>query len=226
MTINNEKFNEISKYCESIKDSKALTREEERELAELIKKGDNTALNKLVTSNLKYVVRIAKRYVWTNIPIYDLISEGNLGLITAAKNFNPSFGTKFITYADRWIRQSIAEYVKNYNLDTEFTGADDYVFDNEVDVDLIDDEFEERVHSIQSREDAVNELMTCLSKRENEVLTAYFGLNGKEQQTLEEIGKTMSLTQERVRQIKDKGIEKLQYKAVSSNKYSEFKDLY
>jgi RNA polymerase primary sigma factor len=58
------------------------------------------------------------------------------------------------------------------------------------------------------------------------VLTAYFGLNGKEQQTLEEIGKTMSLTQERVRQIKDKGIEKLQYKAVSSNKYSEFKDLY
>jgi RNA polymerase sigma factor (sigma-70 family) len=167
MTINNEKFNEISKYCESIKDSKALTREEERELAELIKKGDNTALNKLVTSNLKYVVRIAKRYVWTNIPIYDLISEGNLGLITAAKNFNPSFGTKFITYADRWIRQSIAEYVKNYNLDTEFTGADDYVFDNEVDVDLIDDEFEERVHSIQSREDAVNELMTCLSKREN-----------------------------------------------------------
>lgn len=226
MTINNEKFNEISKYCESIKDSKALTREEERELAELIKKGDNTALNKLVTSNLKYVVRIAKRYVWTNIPIYDLISEGNLGLITAAKNFNPSFGTKFITYADRWIRQSIAEYVKNYNLDTEFTGADDYVFDNEVDVDLIDDEFEERVHSIQSREDAVNELMTCLSKRENEVLTAYFGLNGKEQQTLEEIGKTMSLTQERVRQIKDKCIEKLQYKAVSSNKYSEFKDLY
>lgn len=226
MTINNEKFNEISKYCESIKDSKALTREEERELAELIKKGDNTAINKLVTSNLKYVVRIAKRYVWTNIPIYDLISEGNLGLITAAKNFNPSFGTKFITYADRWIRQSIAEYVKNYNLDTEFTGADDYVFDNEVDVDLIDDEFEERVHSIQSREDAVNELMTCLSKRENEVLTAYFGLNGKEQQTLEEIGKTMSLTQERVRQIKDKGIEKLQYKAVSSNKYSEFKDLY
>lgn len=226
MTINSEKYNEISKYCESIKDSKALTREEEGELAERIKEGDGTALNKLVTSNLKYVVRIAKRYVWTNIPIYDLISEGNLGLITAAKNFNPSFGTKFITYADRWIRQSIAEYVKNYNLDTELSGVDDYVFENEVDPDLIDDEFEDRVHSIQSREDAVDELMTCLSKRENEVLTAYFGLNNTEQQTLEEIGKTMGLTQERVRQIKDKGIEKLQYKAVSSSKYSEFKDLY
>lgn len=226
MTINNEKFNEISKYCESIKDSKGLTREEERELAELIKKGDNTALNKLVTSNLKYVVRVAKRYVWANIPIYDLISEGNLGLITAAKNFNPSFGTKFITYADRWIRQAISEYVKNYNLETELSGVEDYVFENELDSDQIDDEFEDRVLNIQSREDAINELMTCLNKRENEVLTAYFGLNNREQKTLDEIGKSMGLTQERARQIKDKGIEKLQYKAVSSDKYSEFKDLY
>jgi len=226
MTINNEKFNEISQYCESIKDSKGLTREEESELAELIKNGDNTALNKLVTANLKYVVRVAKRYVWANIPIYDLISEGNLGLIAAAKNFNPSFGTKFITYADKWIRQSITAYIKNYNLEAEFSGMDDYVFENEVDSDLVDDEFEERVHNIQSREDAVNELMTCLNKRENEVLTAYFGLNDCKQQTLEEIGKTMGLTQERVRQIKDKGIEKLQYKAVSSSRYAEFKDLY
>lgn len=224
MTINNEKFNEISQYCESIKDSKGLTREEESKLAELIKNGDNAALNKLVTANLKYVVRVAKRYVWANIPIYDLISEGNLALIAAAKNFNPSFGTKFITYADKWIRQGITAYIKDYKLDTELTGMDEYVFE-QVDSDLIDDEFEERIHNIQSREKAVDELMTCLSKSEKEVLTAYFGLNCK-QETLEEIGETMGLTQERVRQIKDRGIEKLKYKAVSNSKYAEFKDLY
>lgn len=226
MAINNEKFNEISKYCESLKDTKALTRAEEKELAERIKNGDNVALNKLVTANLKYVVRIAKRFAWSNIPIYDLISEGNMGLIKAANKFDPSVGTKFITYADRWIRQAISEYISKYNVDKEVYGLDEYVFEENCGEEFIDTRFEEDVHKGQSRDSAIKELMSCLDKREYDILTSYFGLNDTKQLTLDEIGKNMGLTQERVRQIKDKGIEKLQYKAMSSNSYAEFKDLY
>lgn len=226
MAINNEKYNEISKYCDSLKDSKGLTREEEKELAKRIKDGDNTALNKLVTANLKYVVRIAKRFAWSEIPIYDLISEGNMGLIKAATKFDPSVGTKFITYADRWIRQAISEYISKYNIDKEVYGVDDYIFNDNYSPDFIDNDFEEDNNKVQSMDNAVNELMTCLNNRENAIISSYFGLNGTKQMTLDEIGKTMGLTQERVRQIKDEGIEKLQFKAMSNNSYAEFKELY
>ncbi len=226
MTINNENFNEISKYCDSLKKSKSLTREEEKELAEKIKNGDKEALDKLVTANLKYVVRVAKRYAWSNIPIYDLIAEGNIGLMRAAKKFDPSVGTKFITYADRWIRQSITEYVSKYNIDKEMCGLDEYVFEENCGEEFIDTSFEDTINKTQSRDNAIKELMSCLDKREYDILTSYFGLNDTKQLTLDEIGNNMGLTQERVRQIKDKGIEKLQYKAMSNNSYAEFKELY
>lgn len=226
MIINDENFNEISKYCGTLKKSKELSRDEERELGERIQRGDEKAVETLVTANLKYVVRVAKRFAWTNIPIYDLISEGNIGLIKAAKKFNPSVGTKFITYADRWIRQSISEYIKKYNIDKEVCGIDEYVFEEECGDEFTDMQFEEEVHKCQSREDAINELMGCLDQREYSILSTYFGLNNTQQLTLDEIGEKMGLTQERVRQIKDAGIEKLQYKAMSNNSYAEFKELY
>lgn len=219
-------YNDLSIYCNSIKNSKGLTRDKERELALKIRDGDDNALNELVENNLKYVVTIAKRFAWTGLSIYDLIAEGNIGLIKAAKKFDPDRGTKFITCAKPWITQSIQEFVKNQNIDKEYSNIDDYVFDTEVSDDMINIDFEESVETIQSRYDAIQELLKCLNEREFRVLQSYFGLNGEKVKTLDEIGEDMDLTQERVRQLKDSGIEKLQFKVMSNNNYSEFKELY
>ena len=226
MNFYGENFNDLSKYCNTLGKRRGLTREKERELALKIQEGDNKALNELVEANLKYVVTIAKKFAWTGLPLYDLISEGNIGLIRAAKKFDPDRGTKFITCARPWITQAIQQYVQNNNIDKEFTNVDDYVFDNEQNSEMINADFEDEVHNIQSRSNAIDELLSCLTKREYRVLQAYFGLNNVQEKTLDEIGEEMGLTQERVRQIKDESIEKLQFKAMSNNSYAEFKELY
>lgn len=226
MNYYDENFNDLTKYCGTLNKSKGLSREKERELAEKIQQGDNKALNELVEANLKYVVTIAKKFAWTGLPLYDLISEGNLGLIRAAKKFDPERGTKFITCARPWITQAIQLYVQNSNADKEFTNMEDYIFDDETNDEMINADFEDEVHSIQSRSNAIDELLSCLTKREYRVLQSYFGLNNCKEKTLDEIGKELGLTQERVRQIKDESIEKLQFKAMSNNSYAEFKELY
>lgn len=226
MNYYDENFNDLTKYCGTLNKSKGLSREKERELAEKIQQGDNKALNELVEANLKYVVTIAKKFAWTGIPLYDLISEGNLGLIRAAKKFDPDRGTKFITCARPWITQAIQLYVQNSNVDKELTNMEDYIFDDETNDEMINTDFEDEVHNIQSRSNAIDELLSCLTKREYRVLQSYFGLNNCKEMTLDEIGKEMGLTQERVRQIKDESIEKLQFKAMSNNSYAEFKELY
>lgn len=226
MNYYDENFNDLTKYCGTLNKSKGLSREKEHELAEKIQQGDNKALNELVEANLKYVVTIAKKFAWTGLPLYDLISEGNLGLIRAAKKFDPDRGTKFITCARPWITQAIQLYVQNSNVDKEFTNMEDYIFDDETNDEMINTDFEDEVHNIQSRSNAIDELLSCLTKREYRVLQSYFGLNNCKEMTLDEIGKEMGLTQERVRQIKDESIEKLQFKAMSNNSYAEFKELY
>lgn len=226
MNYYDENFNDLTKYCGTLNKSKGLSREKERELAEKIQQGDNKALNELVEANLKYVVTIAKKFAWTGLPLYDLISEGNLGLIRAAKKFDPERGTKFITCARPWITQAIQLYVQNSNVDKELTNMEDYIFDDETNDEMINTVFEDEVHNIQSRSNAIDELLSCLTKREYRVLQSYFGLNNGKEMTLDEIGKEMGLTQERVRQIKDESIEKLQFKAMSNNSYAEFKELY
>ena len=109
----------------------------------------------------------------------------------------------------------------------EYSIMEDYIFDDETNnVDTINYDFEEEVSKAQGRNNAINELLSCLNKREYRVLQAYFGLNGAPEKTLEEISKEINLTPERVRQIKDTGIEKLQFKAMTNKSYAEFKDLY
>lgn len=219
-------FNDLTKYCNTLKKSNGLSREKERELAEKIQQGDKKALNELIEANLKYVITIAKNFAYTGLPLYDLISEGNLGLIKAAKKFDPNRGTKFITCARPWITQAIQLYVQNNNIDREITNNEDYIFNEDPNEEMINTDFEEEVQNIQSRSNAISELLSCLTKREYRVLESYFGLNNSREMTLDEIGKEMGLTQERVRQIKDESIEKLQFKAMSNNSYAEFKELY
>lgn len=99
----------IEKYLEEIGGYSPLTPDEEITLARKIKGGDDVALDKLVKANLRFVISVAKEYQGQGLPLQDLISEGNLGLIKAAQRFDETRGFKFISYAVWWIRQSILQ---------------------------------------------------------------------------------------------------------------------
>jgi RNA polymerase primary sigma factor len=94
-------------YLREINDEALLTAEEERELAEAIARGDANARTRMIQANLRLVVKIARAYTGRGVVLDDLIGEGNVGLIRAAEAFEPSFGTRFSTYASFWIKHSI-----------------------------------------------------------------------------------------------------------------------
>ena len=97
----------LEKYLQEVSREGMITADEEVELAQKIKEGDERALDKLVRSNLRFVISVAKQYQNTGLTLEDLINEGNLGLIEAAKRYDHTKGFKFISYAVWWIRQSI-----------------------------------------------------------------------------------------------------------------------
>lgn len=98
----------LSNYLREISDYKSLTPSEEKELAKSIKNGDEEAKKRLINANLKLVITIAKKAIhMSNLPMTDLIQEGNLGLMIAAEKFNYKLGYKFATYASWWIKQSM-----------------------------------------------------------------------------------------------------------------------
>lgn len=105
----NRESQSLDKYLQEIGKVELLTPEEEIDLAIRIKKNDNVALEKLVKANLRFVVSVAKQYQNQGLTLGDLINEGNLGLIKAAKRFDETRGFKFISYAVWWIRQSILQ---------------------------------------------------------------------------------------------------------------------
>ena len=101
----------LKAYFKDLKNMELLNGDEQTELAVKAKSGDKNALNKLVESNLRFVVTVAKEYTYSNIPLEDLISEGNIGLIKAVDKFDETRNTKFISYAVWWIRQSITQSI-------------------------------------------------------------------------------------------------------------------
>lgn len=107
--VNTSTDENITKYFKDIKQSTFLTSEREVELAEQIQNGNQLAINELVTANLKFVITIAKEYQGQGIPLIDLISEGNSGLVKAATRFDPTRGFRFISYAVWWVRQAILQ---------------------------------------------------------------------------------------------------------------------
>ena len=103
----------IKLYLRAIKDIPLLTGDQEKSLARKIRRGDARARKKMIQSNLRLVINIAKRYSKLGVPIMDLIEEGNLGLIKAVKKFNPYKGYRFSTYGAWWIKQYITRAIAN-----------------------------------------------------------------------------------------------------------------
>ncbi|MEA3409741.1 MAG: RNA polymerase sigma factor RpoD/SigA, partial [Candidatus Eisenbacteria bacterium] len=262
-----EEDKSLGHYLKEIAQTPLLTREQEQELGRRILKGDQDARDALVTANLRFVVSVAKGYARkTGSPIMDVINQGNVGLMEAAKRFDAERGRKFITYAVWWIRHAILKGMAEQSgamrlplnksgairrmwrtlerlrqemgrepTDTEIAEAmkmkaKDIVelkklsvgslsldapvaFDEDVDLgDLVADTSDDPglvdLHYESLGQDLAL-VLSELTERESTILQHYFGLGGEDKKTLEQIGQMMSLTRERIRQIKEEALGKL-----------------
>jgi len=118
-TVNTKRFidtseESISIYLKDVRKLGMITAEEEIALAKKIQEGDSRAAEKLIKSNLRFVISVAKEYQNQGIPLADLIAEGNVGLIKAAQKFDPDRGFRFISYAVWWIKQSIIQSLNDH----------------------------------------------------------------------------------------------------------------
>ena len=210
-------------YYNELKKFKPLTRAKEKKLIKKCKKGNLKAKNEIIEANLKFVFDIAKKYTGRGVPILELISEGNMGLLKAIDKFDETRDIKFISYAVWWIRQAMSDAIKKRNLinfvDIDTEQSNDKKFDKIFSSEDNDDEDEgiqfsneenesyEEINSAQS--DLVSRVLLVLNEREREIIESYYGINGKEELTLNEMGEKYHLTSERVRQIKKQGLKKL-----------------
>ncbi|MBK7763928.1 MAG: RNA polymerase sigma factor RpoD/SigA [Bacteroidetes bacterium] len=263
--ITNRDSQAVEKYLQDISRIPMINAEEETVLAQKIRIGDNAALDKLVKSNLRFVVSVAKQYQHQGLTLSDLINEGNLGLIKAAQRFDETKGFKFISYAVWWIRQSIlqalaeqgrlvrlpqnkigtynkankamiafeqlnerepsveelagilemseTEITNIFSTNSRHTSLDAPVHEAE-DLSMGDllagaDDTDETVIKDSLREE-IKRILKSLSPRESEIVSAYFGLQGTDGPTIEQIGEKYDLTKERIRQIKERAIKRLQ----------------
>ena len=110
-SITNRESQSLEKYLQEVHKLALISPEEEVRLAGLIRQGDKKALDLLVKANLRFVVSVAKQYQYQGILLSDLINEGNLGLMKAARSFDATRGFKFISYAVWWIRQYIVKAI-------------------------------------------------------------------------------------------------------------------
>lgn len=219
-------------YLKEIGGFKPLTKQDEMKLWRRLKKNpaDTEAKNQLITSNLKFVVNVAKCYKGRGLSMSDLVAEGNMGLLKAYSKFNPKKDVKFISYSVHWIRQTIMEAIQKRNgIDGEDLPLDYEKQDTSVDEDYIEADNTPDIITrfIECREDnererlnnqrsAIEALFSGLTERERDIIARYFGLSGVKGETLEEIGDSMNITKERVRQIKENAMKKLRAGAMEN----------
>lgn len=188
----------LEKYLQEISREPRLSAEEEIELSKKIHKGDRVALEKLVKANLRFVVTVANQYKDQGVSLPDLINEGNMGLLRAAKRFDGTRGFKFISYAVWWIREGILRV-----LAAEQRHNSRQLFDEFPSPDTLIAPFGETFSA------ETNRALSLLGERERFIIERAFGINGQPEMTLGAIGESLGLTKERVRQIREKSIRKL-----------------
>jgi RNA polymerase primary sigma factor len=255
----------IKHYFAAIGKYPLLSREQEVELAGRIGVGDCEALDTLVNANLRFVISVAKRYLNRGLSFMDLIAEGNVGLITAARRYDASRGNRFVTYAVWWIRQAIHEALQNQvrlvrlpanqaqmiptmvraeqRLEQSTGGAvhaedlareldiplpklrrlqaaaglplrldvEDDVSGGSLTESLRDDQWQSPLEALAADrlEQIVAGAMTQLDGREQDILSRHYGLNHDEEISLDAIGKSQSLSRERVRQLRNRALDKI-----------------
>ena len=264
-SITSREGDSLERYLQEINKEPMITPEEEVVLAHRIHNGDDEALEQLTKANLRFVVSVAKQYQGQGLGLIDLINEGNVGLITAAKKFDETRGFKFISYAVWWIRQSILQALaensrlvylplnqvnnltKIHRFLSDFAQKNERTPSNEeiaealdidvekvktimqssgrptsMDAPLADDEGSCLLDLLQSRDGSnterdlitgsliteVSSAVRKLPERERKVVEMFFGLNGPEM-NLEDIGRELHLSRERVRQLKEKALKLL-----------------
>jgi RNA polymerase primary sigma factor len=257
----------VGTYLKEIAIIALLKPEEEKQLAIASRQGDEKALNRLIEANLRFVVWVAKSYRNRGLPFLDLINEGNLGLIKAAKTFDPERGVRFVSYAVWWIRQSILaaildkadmvripqsqskkirkiskkmqaiqqkaggevndmEFMKKADIDQKTLSevqqfahgylSLDTTHVGDTDKTILDflrdpkdaDSFERELMG-QDLAEKLKKALKALDKRDEKILSWRFGLDGKGSQTLDEIGKRLNISKERVRQIEERAMRKI-----------------
>lgn len=201
----NAYFKDVSKYP-------VLTKEQEKELFHVWHNGDKKAFHKIINSNLRFVISVAKEFDVKGFELRDLINEGNLGLIAAAHKFDPALDFKFISYAVWWIRNAInrARHDKSRTIRHQAnakTEIDVVSFDS-----LKHDVADERVNFYSEIEQKslkkyiLKKISKTLDLRERKIVLMYFGFSTGKAQTLENIATELNLTKERIRQIKAKAL--------------------
>ncbi|MEY4315476.1 MAG: hypothetical protein RI977_853 [Bacteroidota bacterium] len=227
----NRENKSLDKYLNEISKVPMIDAQEEVELARRIREGDQAALEKLVNANLRFVVSVSKQYQNQGLTLGDLINEGNMGLIKAAKRFDETRGFKFISYAVWWIRQSIlqalADQSRIVRLPLNKVGSLGRItqasarLEQELEREPTPQEIAESLEiSLSEVENALRSSGRHLSidaplaegednTKERDVLKYYFGLDGNAAHTLEDISEKVGLTRERVRQIKEKALRRL-----------------
>ena len=260
----------ISMYLAEIGKFEPLPPQREVELAIRIQDGDELAMKELVEANLRFVVSVAKKYQGNGLSLADIINEGNMGLIKAAKRFDHTRGFKFISYAVWWIRQSILQALaeqsrlirlplnrvgtitkitraaekleaeverqpKGNEIGSQLEMSGDEVLmamqysrrhsslnspfqegENSSLLDIIEDSQSDEPEAqimMESMSEEVAAALETLSDRERTVLEMYFGIDRDSAMTLNEIGEEFDLTRERVRQIKEKAIQRLRHRS-------------
>lgn len=253
-------------YLNEIGFSPLLTPQEEVHFARLAQKGDPAGRKRMIESNLRLVVKIARRYINRGLSLLDLIEEGNLGLIRAVEKFDPERGFRFSTYATWWIRQTIERAIMNQTrtirlpihvvkelnvylraareltqkLDHEpspeeianllekpvsevkrMLGLNERVASVDVSLGpdsdktlldtLTDDRPTDPCELLQDDDlsNSIDQWLSDLTEKQREVVVRRFGLRGHESSTLEEVGREIGLTRERVRQIQVEALKRL-----------------
>lgn len=211
----------LNKYLDEIGREQLLSEEQEARLSARILQGDERALNRLIEANLRFVVVIARQYQGQGLSMEDLVSEGNLGLMKAARKFDATRGLRFVNYAVVFIRQQIEKAVRKESDEQRVestrdgqTRSVDAPLGSKANVSLLSvlvnadsPQADQRVYNA-SLEDAIERSLQTLNERETVVVNAYFGI-GEERQTMAEIAERMSLKRERVRQIRDRAVRRL-----------------